>query len=201
MSHYDVLGASPEASAEELRRRFLEQARRFHPDRHIGAQASVRHEAEVRMRLVTEAWAVLGDPQRRRHYDLGLRDTSTRATAEARPTPAPSAGPRAGRDPVMGPGARVVSEPRDWRSYAGAGDGEGARRSLPQLALLMSPVSLLAIAGCFAAAGAMVRWPGFWAATVICLLGSAAAFVLLPIWVMSRGNRPRRPRRATRRSY
>ncbi|MFN0027769.1 MAG: J domain-containing protein [Acidimicrobiales bacterium] len=111
MSHYDVLGASPDASAEELRGHFVQLARRFHPDRQVGAKPSVQRDAELRMRQITEAWAVLGDPYRRRQYDLGLGDRvpgrgDRTERSGARPTgPAPAGagvgGPRPGRP---GPG-------------------------------------------------------------------------------------------------
>jgi hypothetical protein len=80
VSHYDVLGVSPHADAGELHRAYLALARRHHPDRRGGDDA--------RMRSINEAWATLGDPTRRRQYDLvHLRP--------ARPEPPPSwaAGP------------------------------------------------------------------------------------------------------------
>ncbi len=235
MSHYDVLGASPDASAEELRGHFVEMARRHHPDRHVGANASVRRDAEVRMRQITEAWAVLGDPRRRQQYDLGLGDRvvgrnhrpgagtagaaagpgSRRpgATGTSRgggPLGADGSNPQAAgpagnpnwRDPVLRPGARVVTEERDWRHYASAGGGGTTQRSLPRLALVMSPTILLAVATSFAVAGAMVRWSGFWAAALAFFLAAGAAFFMLPIWAMTKGNaHRRRPGRHTRRSY
>ena len=226
MSHYDVLGASPDASAEELRRRFVEQARRYHPDRHIGAAPSVRRDAEAKMRRLTEAWAVLGDPARRSGYDLGLGDRPSHGTGTPRPTgtagAAQPAGPAqrdvragraggtfaagggraTGRDPGLRPGARVQTEERDWRRYAAAGDGADTRRSLPQLALVMSPVLLLAVSVGFMLVGAIVRWRGFWAAALVCGLAAAAAFFMLPICSMTRGGASRRrPGRSTRRSY
>ena len=63
-SHYEVLGVAPDARPDEVRRAYLDLARRHHPDRAGGDAA--------RMRAVTEAWATLGDPGRRRTYDLTL---------------------------------------------------------------------------------------------------------------------------------
>jgi len=60
---YEVLGVSPEASDAEIRRAYLALARRFHPDANPGG--------EDRMRAVNEAWAILGDRERRRAYDRG----------------------------------------------------------------------------------------------------------------------------------
>lgn len=58
---YEVLGVSPTASDDEIRRAYVALARRFHPD--------ANPDGEERMRAVNEAWAVLGDRQRRRDYD------------------------------------------------------------------------------------------------------------------------------------
>ncbi|MEY2433943.1 MAG: curved DNA-binding protein [Acidimicrobiaceae bacterium] len=61
---------SPRADAGELRRAYLDRAREAHPDRHIDASGAQRGEAERRIREVNEAWHVLGNPRRRRRYDL-----------------------------------------------------------------------------------------------------------------------------------
>jgi hypothetical protein len=60
---YEVLGVQPNASESEIRRAYVALARRFHPDVHPGG--------EDRMRLVNQAWAVLGDRERRAAWDRG----------------------------------------------------------------------------------------------------------------------------------
>jgi hypothetical protein len=60
--HYEVLGIAPDAAPSEVRQAYLALARVHHPDRSGGDPA--------RMRAVNEAWTVLGDPERRRRYDL-----------------------------------------------------------------------------------------------------------------------------------
>jgi curved DNA-binding protein CbpA len=69
-SHYEVLGVAPEAAADDVRRAYLARAREAHPDRHIDASGAQRADAERRMQKVNEAWRVLGNPRRRRRYDL-----------------------------------------------------------------------------------------------------------------------------------
>jgi curved DNA-binding protein CbpA len=64
---YDRLGVAPDASSLELAAAYRAQARRYHPD------VSTAPDAEAMMVLVNDAFAVLGDPQRRRDYDLSLR--------------------------------------------------------------------------------------------------------------------------------
>lgn len=65
---YEILGVSPQASAEEIRAAFRRQAREFHPDRFVG-EARVR--AEQRFQRVTEAYNTLSDEEKRKRYDVG----------------------------------------------------------------------------------------------------------------------------------
>jgi DnaJ-domain-containing protein 1 len=69
---YDVLGVSPDASADELRQAYRARARALHPDRNIDAGATARDAAERAMKDLTQAWQVLGDAGRRRRYDREL---------------------------------------------------------------------------------------------------------------------------------
>ncbi len=87
-SHYDLLGVSPDAKPDAIRRAYLRQARRWHPDRPTG-------DAE-RMRAVNEAWEVLGDIQSRAAYDRGLARSDPRPPSSPRPagTRPPSTSPR-----------------------------------------------------------------------------------------------------------
>jgi curved DNA-binding protein CbpA len=67
VNHYEVLGVRPGAPADEIRRAYLTEARRHHPD--LEADPDRRRDAERRMQRVNEAWAVLGHPDRRAAYD------------------------------------------------------------------------------------------------------------------------------------
>lgn len=82
---YDVLGVSPRAAPEDIRRAYHDLARTMHPDRAraVGADEAG---AQRRMQEINDAWRVLRDPIRRNAYDrkvLGLRPA--RAAAETRP--------------------------------------------------------------------------------------------------------------------
>ncbi len=68
-----MLGVPSGASAKAIRRAYVDRARLHHPDFHTNADASVRLDAEREMQRLNDAWAVLGDPQRRREYDATLR--------------------------------------------------------------------------------------------------------------------------------
>ena len=62
---YEVLGASRDASEDDLRRAYRAAARELHPDVNPDAATSDA------MRRLNAAWAVLGNPDRRREYDRG----------------------------------------------------------------------------------------------------------------------------------
>jgi predicted Zn-dependent protease with MMP-like domain len=67
--YYGILGVAPDADADTIRRAFWRLAKLWHPDRYRTAPDQLREQAERRMRLLTEAHAVLGDPARRAEYD------------------------------------------------------------------------------------------------------------------------------------
>ena len=66
LDYWSLLGLSPDAGAEQLKRAFRREARRWHPD--LNGNDPV---AEERFKLVNEAYAVLSDPKRRRDWEQG----------------------------------------------------------------------------------------------------------------------------------
>jgi predicted Zn-dependent protease with MMP-like domain len=68
--YYAALGLRPGATGDEVRRAFHRLAKLWHPDRYMTAAPELRARAERRMRALTAAHDVLGDPIRRRAYDL-----------------------------------------------------------------------------------------------------------------------------------
>ena len=69
-SHYDILGVSPTAGPDEIRRAYYEASRRFHPDRYFQKNlGSFRARIERLYRRVNEASSVLSDQERRAAYD------------------------------------------------------------------------------------------------------------------------------------
>ena len=76
-SHYEVLGVSPKADIEEIRRAYRDLARKLHPDMSSSATASVQ------MAEVNNAWSVLSDGSRRRQYDATLVVARIHEPAEA----------------------------------------------------------------------------------------------------------------------
>ncbi|KAF3698820.1 DnaJ -like protein subfamily C member 24 [Channa argus] len=71
---YAVLGASPSDSVQQLRHRYQQLARKYHPDR-LEAQCSVEAESGVKNFLEADAaWRILSDQNKRRQYDMLRRD-------------------------------------------------------------------------------------------------------------------------------
>jgi hypothetical protein len=85
VTHYEVLGVAESAGPDELRQAYLSKARRHHPDRQ--SDAGGRAAAEERMRDINAAWAVLGDPDRRRRYDAERRNGAREARRPNAPHP------------------------------------------------------------------------------------------------------------------
>jgi DnaJ domain len=70
---YEVLGVPASASAEEIKRAYRRTAFDLHPDRHAAAPEAERQRLTEQMSRASEAYEVLGDPERRRRYDEHLR--------------------------------------------------------------------------------------------------------------------------------
>lgn len=108
VSHYELLGVDPSASAADIREAYRRSARAHHPDTH-GQQSADR------MAAINDAWWVLRDPARRREYDLRQRNPQAHQPAgtprwQADPAPAPTA------EPAYNPLARYQDPPRfPWR--------------------------------------------------------------------------------------
>lgn len=77
---YDVLGVSPRASQDEVRRAYHDLVRSLHPDHHQG-----RSPDATRLHEVNEAWRVLRDPATRSSYDRSIAGKRTARQAPYRP--------------------------------------------------------------------------------------------------------------------
>ena len=62
--YYEVLGVKPGATEAEIRAAYKRLAKKHHPDMNPGSKT-----AEESFKAISEAYQVLGDPQKRREYD------------------------------------------------------------------------------------------------------------------------------------
>jgi hypothetical protein len=150
-----------DASTEEIRRAYLRLARRHHPDYFGDATPDERAEAEWRMRVVNEAWAVLGDPQRRGALD----GAEPRAFEPFTPPSADDEDPRQAPDVPY----RPVPPPR------------GRDR-----AATLAPVLLFSISVVIGIVGSFMRLTALLAAAFVLFLLACVGFLLVPLMALSR---------------
>jgi len=69
-NYYEILGVDQNASAEEIRSRYLFLVKVYHPDRFIDPESKTR--AENDLKEINLAYGVLSNLKKRQDYDLGL---------------------------------------------------------------------------------------------------------------------------------
>src|SRR6266446_7065246 len=84
-THYEVLGVSPAASPDEIKKRFRDLARKHHPDVAPGK------DSEALFRLINSAYQILSNSDRRALYDSELKLAALKAPRPPAQTGNPSA--------------------------------------------------------------------------------------------------------------
>ncbi|KAG6691030.1 hypothetical protein I3842_10G043700 [Carya illinoinensis] len=74
--HYKILGLNRNATKDEIKEAFRKLAVKFHPDKHSQSPNSVRENATLKFKQVSEAYEVLSDDRKRTHYDFRSRSGS-----------------------------------------------------------------------------------------------------------------------------
>lgn len=90
-NYYEILGLPRDATLAQIKRRYKQLVRKYHPD--VAADKQTAHRLFLQIR---EAYETLGDSVRRRDYDASLDGERARATA---PSYRPSSAPREGVTP------------------------------------------------------------------------------------------------------
>jgi curved DNA-binding protein CbpA len=87
-SFYEILELTERATQPEIRAAYLRLAREYHPDRVPEHLTKLRADAEEKFKQLQTAWEVLGNPEKRRRYDLGVRkDSCPPRSGRERPAP------------------------------------------------------------------------------------------------------------------
>jgi curved DNA-binding protein len=63
--YYKILGVSKSASTEDIKKSYRKLAMKYHPDRNRESKV-----AEEKFKEISEAYAVLSDPEKRKQYDM-----------------------------------------------------------------------------------------------------------------------------------
>lgn len=71
VNYYELLGIDSKAGSQEVKQAYLNQVKRWHPDKNPDRTA----EAEEKTKVLNQAYHILGDAERRKNYDRMLRFT------------------------------------------------------------------------------------------------------------------------------
>jgi curved DNA-binding protein len=64
MSYYETLGVKKDSSTQDIKKAYRKLAMKYHPDKNKGDK-----EAEEKFKKISEAYAVLSDPEKRKQFD------------------------------------------------------------------------------------------------------------------------------------
>jgi len=171
-SHYDTLGVAPDAAAPEVRRAYVELARRNHPDL-AGDDPVARGIAERRMQDINQAWSVIGDSAQRATYDRDL--AAARRSNWTAGTVTPDFVPY---DNSVDPEDPAAEHDVPY------GDGAPVPRSLQMGPVLVALVGLVTLG-----LGLLLGFGPLVALGVVAMVAGAFGFIAAPIYAVLRSSR------------
>ena len=68
-SLYEILGVNANSGKDEIKKKYRELAKKYHPDRMVNASEKEKTEAEKRFREINDAYTILSDDEKRNEYD------------------------------------------------------------------------------------------------------------------------------------
>lgn len=69
---YEILGVPNNASKDEIKKKYRECAKKYHPDRFATASEEEKQKAEKIFRDINDAYSILSDDNKRKEYDEQL---------------------------------------------------------------------------------------------------------------------------------
>ena len=110
---YEIFGVSPSASQEEIRAAHRELVKRYHPD--IYSTGDDKARATERLQAINEAYAVLGNAERRKEYDDSRVERPRHAAPAAEERPAQVRRARSAPRPKAPPRPVRVRNKFQWK--------------------------------------------------------------------------------------
>ncbi|MBF0288512.1 MAG: J domain-containing protein [SAR324 cluster bacterium] len=84
VNYYQVLKVSPQASLDEIRKAFRQEAKRCHPDLYHNASTEEKQKLQKQFVLLTQAYEHLSDPNRRSAYDRQFKQSHQQQKKQTR---------------------------------------------------------------------------------------------------------------------
>lgn len=173
---YDVLGVDRGASAADVRNAYLRLARQHHPDYHTNDPSSAKAANERQMQRINEAWAVLGNAERRRTYD--------QQSPAARPTDGRRTPPRS-RPGAASYDFRPIDDGPDI-DYAALIDDTPVPGTEVSRAAQLAPALLFLVGSALFVVGAVIQLPALIALGIIVGVLGLLGFLVTPALAIAR---------------